>query len=59
MIYCKIIKRDGIYKVIATEEEKTITLSIKEELADAKELAFALFDMGKVDAVEIEGLLVL
>ncbi len=59
MIYCQVIKKDGVYKVIATEEEKTITLSVKEKLSDAKELAFALFDLGKVDAVEVEGLVVL
>lgn len=53
MIYCQIIKRDGVYLVIATEEEKTITLAHKEKLSDAKELAFALFELGKVDEVEV------
>jgi len=59
MIYCQIIKKDGVYNVIATEEEKTVTLAIKDKLEDAKELAIALFELDKVDAVEIEGVLIL
>jgi len=59
MIYCQIIKRDGVYHVIATEEEQTVILSVKEKLSDAKELAYHLFYLGKVDAVEVEGLQVL
>lgn len=52
MIYCQIVKKDGVYKVMATEEKKTITVATKEKLEDAKELANALFALGKVDAVE-------
>lgn len=59
MIYCQIIKRENVYYVIATQESKTITLAVKDKLSDAKELAFALFELGKVDNVEVEGLLVL
>jgi len=59
MILCQVIKRDDLYYIIVKEEEKTITLSVKEKLSSAKEFAFALFDFGKVNAVEIEGLLVL
>jgi len=59
MIYCQIIKEDETYKVIATEEEKTITLAIKDNLIDAKKLAYHLFYLGKIDAVEIEGISVL
>ena len=53
MIYCQVIKSDDVYKVIATQEKDTVTLSIKEKLSEAKEFAFALFDLGKVDVVEI------
>lgn len=59
MIYCQIIKRDGVFAVIATEENKTITLAVKEKLEDAKELAYALFNMGKVDAVDTKEVLIL
>lgn len=59
MIYCRLLNRENVYYVIATQKNKTITLAVKDKLSDAKELAFALFELGKVDNVEVEGLLVL
>lgn len=59
MIYCRLLNRENVYYVIATQKNKTFTLAVKDKLSDAKELAFALFELGKVDNVEVEGLLVL
>lgn len=54
MIYCKVVKSNDVYKVLVIQKGKTKTLSVKEKLADAKELAYALFNLGKVDAVEVD-----
>jgi len=57
MIYCKIIKDDDVYKVIATEEERSITVAVKSNAKDAKELAFSLYEAKKVDEVDITEIL--
>ena len=59
-ILCKIEQDEiGMWKVTAEQDEKKITLALKETKHDAKELAFALHSLGKVGAVEIGGLLIL
>jgi len=59
VIICRITKDEiGMWKITAEQDEKKITITVKETEQDAKNLALDLLSFGKVGAVEIGGLLI-